>query len=257
MKKWFMVLLSLVLLVSLSGLGHAGSEPWSKYLTDEQVAKIKELSCRTADDSAQCQLLAEQLMRKIFTAGSTSFSSAIEMKVAAQLVAQTETVAGVTIAQAYEFWAYDKDGNLKWTASIPHNMVMTEGLNAYLACTLKTGACTPTLYMGLVTGPGSGTTYALGNTLASHAGWTENTDYTGNRQAVVLGSISGGSVSNAASKAVFPITGSATIAGAFVCSAATGTSGTLYGGDDFTGGDRSVVSGDTVNGQVTFTVANP
>ena len=173
----------------------------------------------------------------------------------AALVAQTGDTQAVKIHQNYEFWCYDRAGNLKWH-EIVRNIVTTAGLNKYLDCALKTGCSSPAWYMGLVTGPGSGTTYALGDTLLTHGGWTENTDYTGNRKAVTLGAISGGSVDNSAAKASFSINNTATIAGAFICDAATGTSGTLLGGNDFTGGDRSVVSGDTINGQVTFTISN-
>lgn len=149
---------------------------------------------------------------------------------------------------------FDAAGRLKWVEEF-FNLVTTAGLNALLDNTFNAAAGSVAWYVGLVTGPGSGTTYAAADTLASHAGWTENTDYTGNRQAWTKnGAASSGSMSNSSSKAVFPITGPATIAGAFLCSAASGTSGTLFGEGDFTA-DRAVVSGDTINVTVTLTVS--
>ena len=103
-------------------------------------------------------------------------------------------------------------------------------------------------YLGLVDGATS-PTYAAGNTLASHSGWTENTDYTGNRVAVTWSAASSGSKATTAT--AFNISGSATIAGAFMCTVATGTSGILYSAGNFTGGSRVVASGDTLN--VTYT----
>lgn len=94
--------------------------------------------------------------------------------------------------------------------------------------------------------------------MASHAGWTEIQDYSeGVRQTLTLGTVSSQSVSNSASKAVFSINGTATVGGAGICTNSTkgGTSGTLYGAGAFTGGNRSVISGDTLNVTITCTAA--
>jgi len=58
-----------------------------------------------------------------------------------------------------------------------------------------------------------------------------------------------------ASSVDFSINGTATIAGAFLGSASSGTSGTLYGVVDF-GSARSVLSGDTLQVTVTVTAAS-
>jgi hypothetical protein len=113
-------------------------------------------------------------------------------------------------------------------------------------------------YVGLVTGPGGGNTYAAGDTMGSHAGWSESTAYSESaRQGYTPGSITNGSCDNSAAKAIFSINGTATIGGAFVCDFRTksGTLGTLYGVGNFTGGDRAVQSGDTLNCTVTTSAA--
>jgi hypothetical protein len=116
-----------------------------------------------------------------------------------------------------------------------------------------------TWYVGLITGPGSGTTIAAGDTLASHAGWTEFTNYTGNRKTAVFATATTADpsvVTNSASPASFIISGGGgTVAGAFLCSVATGTSGTLFSASDFQSpGDRVVVAGDTLNVTYTFSL---
>src|SRR5574343_541174 len=101
---------------------------------------------------------------------------------------------------------FDKDGNLKWTETF-HNTVTTEGKNKVLSTAFDGDTQITTWYLGLK-GTGSA---AAGDTLASHAGWTELTGYTGNRGAITFGTASSGSL--AASSAVsFSITGSATVA---------------------------------------------
>lgn len=141
----------------------------------------------------------------------------------------------------------DKNGNLKWTDTF-HNTVVTEGKNSVLDIYFDAATQITTWYCGL---KGAGTV-AGADTLASHAGWAEITDYTGNRPAITFGEPSSGSLS-ASSAVSFAITGTATVAGAFIASVASGTSGVLFSAGNFTEGNRSVVNGDTLN--VTPTVA--
>jgi hypothetical protein len=131
--------------------------------------------------------------------------------------------------------------------------IPTVGLNHTLDVELHGTTQVTTWYVGLV---GATHTFAAGDTLASHAGWAEDTTYTGNRQEFVEAAASSGSTTNSASKAVFPMTGTVTINGCFLCSASSGTSGTLFGEGDFTGGARSVVNGDTLNVTVTVTITS-
>lgn len=183
------------------------------------------------------------------------YSSAKD-QVTATLVTRPGLSDTVGAGGVYTVTCVGADGVEKWSDTF-HNLVVNQGLanmnGAYLAGTAQT----TTWYLGLVTGPGSGTAFAAGDTLASHIGWTENTDYSGNRKAVTFGSATTANpsvISNSASPSAFTMTGTATIAGAFLCSASSGTAGILFSEGDFTGGDKSVASGDTLNVTYTFSL---
>jgi hypothetical protein len=96
---------------------------------------------------------------------------------------------------------------------------------------------------------GAGTS-AVGDTLASHAGWSEITAYSGNRPALTFGTASARSL--AATAVTYTFNGAATVAGAGVCTVATGTSGILYNSANFTGGDKTMANGETLDVTVTF-----
>lgn len=155
----------------------------------------------------------------------------------------------------FKVTCFDKDGNLKWEDEF-HNLVVNEGLQDLNNKYFKGVTYSAAWYLGLITGPGSGTTYNAGDTLATHAGWTEFTDYSGNRKAVTFGSptlADPSVIDNSGSPSVFVISGAGgTVAGAFLTNVATGTSGILFSEGDFTGGDKIVASGDTVNVTYTF-----
>jgi hypothetical protein len=161
----------------------------------------------------------------------------------------------VSLGGVFNVQCFDADGNLKWEDTF-HNLVVNEGLQDLNNKYFKGVTYSAAWYLGLVTGPGSGTTYNAGDTLATHAGWTEFTDYTGNRKAVTFGTptlADPSVINNSASPSQFVITGAGgTVAGAFLASVATGTSGILFSEGDFTGGDKIVASGDTVNVTYTF-----
>jgi len=149
---------------------------------------------------------------------------------------------GLKLGGVFTLECYDKDGVLKWNDEF-HNTVVNEGLQHVLDTVFSGGSAVDPWYLGLTDGT---PTVNAADTLSSHAGWTEETDYTGNRQAWVEVR-SGQSMTNAASVAVFPITGTATIGGGFLCSVATTTTGVLMSAGALAGGDRSVASGDTLN----------
>ena len=153
------------------------------------------------------------------------------------------------------FECYDKDGNLKW-AGETKNLVVNVGLQ-YMAGTSLDGATAriTTWFIGL-TGPTASTNVQASDTMLLHNGWVEATPYSNaTRPAATFAAATLANpsvVTNTANKASFSINATATVGGAFLTSDNTksGTSGTLFSGADFTGGDRSVVNGDTL--QVTY-----
>jgi hypothetical protein len=159
----------------------------------------------------------------------------------------------------FTFKCYDKDGNLKWEDKA-HNLVVNEGLEAMNNEFFTGSGYSATWYLGLVDNTPS-PTYAAGDTMASHAGWAENEDYSELvRQTCTFGSATLADpsvIDNSGSVAVFSIDDTATIAGAFLTSDDTkgGTSGTLFSASTFTTpGARAVVSGDTLNVTYTFSL---
>lgn len=145
----------------------------------------------------------------------------------------------------YDVVCLGADGEEKWRDEF-WNLVTTAGKTDIVDKYFKGSAYTAGWYLGLK-GAGSA---AAGDTLASHATWSEVNPYTGTRPAISFGTTASGS--NTATAVTYTITGSATVAGAFIASAASGTTGTLYSAGDF-GAARSVASGDSL--QVTCTVS--
>jgi hypothetical protein len=177
---------------------------------------------------------------------------------AAGLVAKTGFNEKIQAGGVFHVQCLDKDGNLKWEDQM-HNLVVNEGLQNMNTQYFKGSTYTAAFFLGLITGPGSGTTYAAADTLASHAGWTEYTDYTGDRKAVTFGTATTADpsvISNSASPASFVISGGGgVVAGAFLCTVTSGTSGVLFSEADFQSpGDRTVVAGDTLNVTYTFSL---
>jgi len=187
--------------------------------------------------------------------------SAAKDQVSAGLITNPTAGDMVGAGGVYTVTCVGADGVEKWSDTF-HNLVMNGGLANMNSVYFVSGSQSVTWYLGLVTGPGSGTTYSATDTLASHGstgsgGWTENTDYSGNRKTVTFGAATTANpsvVTNSASPSSFVMTGTATIAGAFLCNVATGTSGVLFSAGDFTGGDKSVASGDTLNVTYTFSL---
>lgn len=134
-----------------------------------------------------------------------------------------------------------------WVEEAP-NLVVMAGLTDSLDKHFKGSAYTAAWYVGLVSGT---PTFAEGNTMvpASHAGWSEVVPYAGARPTLTLGTVTSGSVDNSAAKASYTINATMVVGGAFLVTLPTAgqTSGTLYGGAAFSGGNRSVTSGDTLN----------
>jgi hypothetical protein len=147
---------------------------------------------------------------------------------------------------------FDKDGQLKWEAK-EHNLVVNVGLKDMNEKYFSGSGYTAAWYLGLY-GAAASNNPAAGDTMASHAGWTEITAYSqATRPQAIFGTATTADpsvISNASSVAVYSVNGTATVGGAFLTSDNTkgGTTGTLFSAGDFQSpGDRAVVSGDTLN----------
>lgn len=187
-------------------------------------------------------------------------SDACGASVTRNVVGETETMG---VHGSYTVTCRDADGHIKWVDTYL-NLVTNVGKADALDKYFKGAAYTAAFYFGLVDGAVA-PAYNSGDTMASHAGWTENIAYSNaTRVAAAFGTASGsgggagaaGTGSLASSAAVFNINATATIAGAFLTTVNTksGTTGTLFSAGSFSGGNRSVVNGDTLN--VTYTVNN-
>lgn len=157
-------------------------------------------------------------------------------------------------AHVYEIECLDSEGNLKWHERI-ENLIVNVGLDEILNKFWKGSAYSAAHYVLLTDGT---PTVAAGDTMASHAGWVEVTDYAAaTRPSLTLGAVSGQSVDNSASKASYAINATATVGGAGICTDSTkgGAIGVLVGAGAFTGGDKSVANGDTLNVTTTLTAA--
>jgi hypothetical protein len=159
---------------------------------------------------------------------------------------------GIKGGGVFKVVCFDKDGNHKWTAQSP-NLVVNVGLKDMNDKYFSGSGYTATWYLGLY-GAGASNTPAAGDTMASHAGWTEVTDYSqSTRPAATFGAATTADpsvIDNSGSVAVFSINNTVTVGGAFLTSdnVKGGTSGVLFSAADFQApGDRNVVSGDTLN----------
>lgn len=147
----------------------------------------------------------------------------------------------------------DCDDNLKAIYDFP-NGIVDQGLNHILDTQFNSGSAVTTWYIGLVDNSGF-SSFADADTLSSHAGWSEFTNYTeANRVTWQSDAASSRAVSNSTT-ADFSINASGNLKGIFVSSnstKSTGNTGTLWSTAAFS----SVVAtanGDTL--KVTYTVS--
>ena len=163
-------------------------------------------------------------------------------------------VGGIQYDNIYYVECLDQDGNLKWE-DVAHNIVVDVGLVHTLDVVLYSTSKTATWYLGLTTGsPAFDATDTMASGLPSEyqnysAGTRPTLDFS---PGATDESPSGASL--AAGQISFTITSpGGTVGGAFITDTNTkgGTSGLLYGGAAFTGGNKSVSTNDTLNVNVT------
>jgi hypothetical protein len=162
----------------------------------------------------------------------------------------------------YHVECRDKDGNLKWEESFP-NLVNAIGKELMLDTLLKGSSYSVTgPFLGLI--GGASPTFGTGSdTMTSHAGWTEFTNYTVGGSAVrgtavfASATSSGSTPSNVTTSAASAITytitgGGGTVSGCFLVtgsgasSTQSNTGGVLYSAGAFTTA-KITTAGDTVS----------
>ncbi len=155
----------------------------------------------------------------------------------------------------FHFKCFDKNGNLKWEDEAK-NLVVNVGLQHILDAVFSGGTQVAPWYVGLTA---ASPTPAAADTMSSHGGWTEFTDYDEAARQEYVETRTGQELSNSGSKASFAVNQDASsIGGAFLTSDSTksGTTGTLMCVAAFSGGNKSADDGDTLEVTYTFSAAD-
>jgi hypothetical protein len=173
-------------------------------------------------------------------------------------VADSEIVG---IAGHYHVVCRDSEGNVKWEENFP-NLVNAVGKELMLDTLLKGSSYSVVgPYLGLISG--ASPTFLAADTMTSHAGWTEFTNYTVGGSSVrgtavfAVATSSGLSPSNVTTSAAAAITytitgGGGTVGGCFLVTGSgasntqSNTSGTLYSAGAFATA-KTTTAGDTVS----------
>lgn len=143
-----------------------------------------------------------------------------------------------------------RHGHLRWEEVID-NMVVTVGQNDILNKYYTGVAYTAANFIGLTTGS---PTFAATDTMASHTGWTEFSEYSNaTRPAPTWGTAAAGVITSPA--VAFNISAPGTAGGSFLTTDSTilGTAGVLVGGAVFSA-NRTVDTPDVINIIPTATV---
>lgn len=176
---------------------------------------------------------------------------------------QTNAVSAETVGVEghYHVVCRDADGNIKWEQQFP-NLVNAVGKQLMLDTLLKGSSYSVTgPYLGLISG--ATPTFAASDTMSSHSGWTEFTNYTVGGSAVrgtavfasatSTGTTPSNVTTSAASAITYTITGGGgTVGGCFLVlgsgasSTQSNTGGTLYSAGAFTTA-KVTTAGDTVS----------
>jgi hypothetical protein len=158
----------------------------------------------------------------------------------------------VNLKGTYRVEHFDADDNLKGIYEFP-NSIVDEGVHHIFDTEFNSGSQITTWYVGLIDNSGF-STFATSHTLASHAGWSENTNYseanrvTWNSDAAATRAITNGNTAD------FSINASGNLKGIFISSnnvKSTGNTGTLMSEAAFSS-VVAVSNGDTL--KVTYTI---
>lgn len=172
-------------------------------------------------------------------------------------------LAKTFLADLEKFEAYMRTlTEVKWDNTAP-NVVCTIGKNTALDAFLAGSAYTAATFMGLIGAVSYTGVPVAGDTMASHATWTEGgatnaPTYTAPRKTLAWSAASSGSKAPSAAP-VFAMTGAGTVKGVFISygagavSTIDSTAGVLLSAGLFTGGDQVVVNTNTVT--VTYSLA--
>lgn len=154
----------------------------------------------------------------------------------------------ITIAGVYDVVCRDRSGVEKWREST-RNLLVDTGLNLLLD-----SGFSGTEYLGLK----GGGSPAAADTMASHASWSEITDYSeSTRPTFSHAAAASQAITNSASKAQFSINATTSVYGIFCVTNNTkgGTTGTLISATNFASA-KSADNGDTLEVTYTVTAAN-
>lgn len=170
-------------------------------------------------------------------------------------------ITGKYIAQCF-----DADGNLKWEDSID-NVVTDVGANLALD-TLFGGAQNTAYFLGLISLVGYVSVPVAGHTMAAHGTWVEAGDATNlprwttpaaDARAAITWAAASGRAKALSAVAQFVISVAGTVKGCFIVTGSgavatnKNTSGVLYSAGLFSGGDKAVGIGDTL--QVSYSTS--
>jgi hypothetical protein len=128
------------------------------------------------------------------------------------------------------------------------NVVTDVGANELLDKGLAGSAYTAAFYLGLISSTGYSGVPVAANTMASHATWTEDQQYSQGARPAAAWSAAAARSKAFSSAATFTLNATTTIKGSFLTTNSTkgGTTGILYSAGLFTGGDQPGVSGNTL-----------
>lgn len=165
----------------------------------------------------------------------------------------------ITLKGSYAFTCTAEDGTERWK-DVVLNMVVTLGKNDLLDKYLSGSGYTAAFYLGLISSAGWSAINA-NDTASSHAGWQEAatanapTYSQANRPTMTFNAAASGNKSSNGS-VTFSITANGTAKGAFLSTSSVkdGTGGLLFSAGLFSGGDKVLQVGDTLNGSYSLSV---